>query len=67
MLAYYARFCAATNGDKLSDFCLVLRGCGGTPHALLGSEGMRLWAVPWRHALLLRLLRRRLLHQGRLA
>jgi hypothetical protein len=45
----------------------VVRWCGGTPHALLGLGGMRLWAGPWRHALLLRVLCRRLLHQGRLA
>ena len=44
----------------------VLRGWGSTPHTLLGSGGMRLWAVPWCHALLWHVLRRRLLHQSRL-
>ena len=49
-----------------SNFCSVLRGCGGTPHALLGSGSMCLGAVRWRPVLLVRVLRR-LLHQGRLA
>ena len=37
---------------------------GGTPHGLLGSGAVRLWTVPWRDALLLRILRRRCLDQG---
>ncbi len=40
-------------------------GVGSTPRKLLGSEGMRLGAGLWRHALLLRVLRRR--PQGRWA
>jgi hypothetical protein len=39
-------------GTVGSNVCSVLCGCGGTPRVLLGSEGMRLWAVPRRHALL---------------
>ena len=30
----------------------VLHECGGASHEFLGSGGMRLWAGPWRHALL---------------
>jgi len=37
---------------------------GSTPYALVGLGGMRLWGAPWRHALRLHVLRRRLLHQS---
>src|SRR5262249_2013026 len=42
----------------------VPRGFADTPPRLRGSGGPRLWAVPWRDTLLLRILRCRRLHQG---
>src|SRR5215510_5991695 len=42
----------------------VLHGFGGTPPWLLGTGATYLRAVPWRNALLLRILRRRRFHQG---
>src|SRR5262245_30926563 len=43
---------------------ISVRRVAGTPYGLFGSGAMRLRAVPRRDALLLRILRRRRLHQG---